>query len=248
VRIQRAALIATAIGLALPGAASAQTAPSATVTAKMTPNVAGKPTSIRFGFSVKMADGSVPAPLTNALVHLPNIKVDTKGLKVCSRGTLEARGPSGCPAGSKVGTGTAHASALLGGTLVNEPAKVTAFNGTRPGRPATLLLYNDGRQPISVQLVVGATLTPDTGQFGRKFNFPVPAIPTVPGSPDASVVDFTVTIGATTKAKEHGRSVTHHLVTAPKTCPSGGWAFRGDFSLRDGSKPSAGTKASCRKG
>lgn len=87
---------------------------------------------------------------------------------------------------------------------------------------------------------------PDSGRFGNKFDFPVPPIPTVPGSPNASVLDFSTTLGATNRVKEKRRTVTHHLITAPKTCPAGGWPFRGEFTFVDGSSAAAETTVKCR--
>ncbi|MEA2313030.1 MAG: hypothetical protein QOE28_2998 [Solirubrobacteraceae bacterium] len=122
----------TALAAAV-GIASAQTAGSgsgADVTVTLSPTKAGtkaKPKPVKINLAVKNQDSSQTADGLK-IFQGKNLKVSTKGLKVCSAAKLNANGPSGCPAGSKVGSGTADA---IAGVNTSNPAplkfNVTAF-------------------------------------------------------------------------------------------------------------------------
>lgn len=123
------AVVAALTALAVVGAANAQT-PGADITVSISPSKVGtkkKPKPEKLTLELKNEDSSQTADGLEVFVA-KNIKASTKGLKKCSAARLEAEGKSACPAGSKVGTGTADAVA---GVNTNAPAalrfNVTAF-------------------------------------------------------------------------------------------------------------------------
>jgi hypothetical protein len=106
--------VAVSATLAVAAAAVAQ-APESTFTAKVSPTKAGttsnpKNTTLSFGVTLNKP-GTTVEFIDLALPK--TLKLSGKGLKRCSKDTLAAEGPTGCPSGSKAGApGTA--TALLG--------------------------------------------------------------------------------------------------------------------------------------
>jgi hypothetical protein len=231
--------------LAAPSAASAAT--QVQISPKFTNNKAGQGTSVAFGVKIKNDDGSIPPPSSRTVVHLPKgMKVNYKPFlrTICSKATIDENGPEACPKASRVGPqAKAHADAILGGTHIHEPATVDPFAGGLNNGHPLLELYADGRSPISVQITIEGELLSDSGKYSQKLDVAIPPIPTTPGAADASIVDFLVTVGATTKYK--GKKVA--LVTVPKSCPKGGFNWGGDFSFVDGTTVSATAKTPCPK-
>src|SRR5688572_21399384 len=64
--------------------------------------------TIRTVLRVNDDSGVKPVPLTKTTLRFPKgAKVNARFFKKCSRSALETRGPSGCPAASKIGAGSA---------------------------------------------------------------------------------------------------------------------------------------------
>jgi hypothetical protein len=161
------------------------------------PNVAGAASTITFSAHFNESDGGVPAPVTKSITHLPpGIELELSGVATCSLAKLELEEPGAgdCPANSLLGAGTSFAEADLGLEPIEEHAPVTAVLGS--SKPGRILIYLDaeGTYPITEQVIAKATLTgsPATGQT---FTINVPPIPTTVGGPNASVVDFKMSLG-----------------------------------------------------
>ena len=60
----------------------------------------------------------------------------------------------------------------------------------------------------------------------------IPPIPTLPFEPDASIVTFSLTIGASARHSTARRS---NAVLVPSSCPAGGFPFAAEFTYADGS-------------
>ena len=202
------------------------------ITASLTPNKGGKPATVHFDVMTFNTAGGVPAPGTNAVVHLPKgVKIATKGFTRCNGNTKNPPDASSCPAKSKVGSGSSVIAAQVGSAAINENATVTAYVGAKQNGHDTLLLYAVGTTPISAQLTLVAEIIPgDASPYSYKLNVPIPPIPTVPGGPNASITDFNTTVGGTAKVK--GKKVA--LVTAPKKkdCVGGleHWGYDGKYN------------------
>jgi hypothetical protein len=85
-------------------------------------------------------------------------------------------------------------------------------------------------------------LTKATGKFGSKLTVNVPAIPTVPGQPDASISRFELN----TKARIRKGGKKYPYVVAPTMCKKT-WAFKGTFTFEDGTSATATSNVKCKK-
>jgi hypothetical protein len=167
--------------------------------------------------------GAKPPPLTRTVLRFPKGSVvNARYFKQCSRSALESRGASACPAGSKIGAGTARADArpIVG----NVDSKITLFNGKPVGGDPTILIYAvpDISSPITIQGLLGFQRS---GRYGYVLDVSVPPIPTLPGQPNASVVFFDATTLDRT-VRRRGRRI--HYIEGPVVC-------NGTFLLLDGS-------------
>ena len=259
------ALVA-AVVLGLP-AAGAQAANIVTINPQFQPNKLGSPTSLLFGLKIADSAGGTPTPLSNAVVRLPaGIVIDPTGVGTCSKATLQSSGPSACPTNALVGVGSAVLQANLGGTVISENATITPFLGPPQNGHVVLELYGDGRTPVSEQITLEGVLGPDAAPYGQQLVLPIPAIATVPGGPNASVIQFQLTVGAsniqyyrtvtvTKKVRRHGRTIKRKVkkrvlfhvrgIVVPKTCPAGGFPFSLVLTFQDGTTTTTNATAPC---
>jgi hypothetical protein len=114
----------------------------------------------------------------------------------CSLATLASRGPSGCPSGSRIGTGT---MAMLARPVLTDPifARVTAFNGD--GGEILLFVFPDLGPTFVIQ---GQALPNET------IGFAIPDILTLPSAPNAAITDMDLTLGRSTSGPAPSDSVT----------------------------------------
>lgn len=213
---------------------------------------------ITLQIDVTTADPSVPQPppLKQVVIRFNKGGVfNGKLFPKCKFAKLQARGKKACPKGSKVGTGTAQASAKPIIDLVN--AKVTIFNGELRGGVPTVLLYNepDISSPITVFGTVKkkstASCANGAGQCDYALTFDVPEIPTLPNAPPASVLSVktkTLNVFVKKKKRVHGKRkiVKIPYIGAPKGCP-GKWVADASFSFYDGQTSSSVVSLPCRK-
>ena len=233
---------------------------TATITPLFQPNALGKPASANVTVTSANPNnpGSVPPPTATTDVYLPaGTVLTTKPFATCSKATLDSQGPSACPAGSKVGTGSSVVGAVLGGAALTENAAVTAFNGPPQGGQPVLELYAVGTTPISAQLTIEGVGSPAAAPYGYKLHFTVPPIMTVPGGPNASIESFQVTVGATkkvttTKTVKKGKkkkkqkvTTTVGYITEAKKCPAGGFPWQSVFTYTNGESVTATNTAPC---
>jgi len=173
----------------------------------------------------------------------------------CKFSKLQTQGPKACPKGSKVGTGSAVASAKPVIDLVN--ADVTVFNGEPKGGVPSVLLYNvpDISSPITIQGTVqkkkAVSCAEGKGQCDYFLTFPVPEIPTLPGAPPASVLSVktkTLKVFVKKKKKVKGKTKTVKIpyIGAPKVC-KGTWVADLNITFRDGQASSSSASLPCKK-
>ena len=195
-RMATTGLVGAVIGLGL--VASADASPTATVSAAFVPDRLGASTALVFSFGLGDTSGGIPEPITQVATMLPaGSQIDTTGLGVCRAvGALVTEGASACPSSSFVGFGSALASADLGADTLNEMAPLSIF--LAPSTPATRCSSSTPTRPrrLSEQLAFAGTQEPASAPYGLEFVVDVPAIATVPGGPDASIVSLRSTIGA----------------------------------------------------
>jgi hypothetical protein len=242
------ALVAVSVALA---------AVTTTLEVKATPNKASKSkkklTPIRLTINVAFSDPAAPQPPYLKKVVIRFNEGGTYNGKLfpkCKKSALDARGPGGCPKGSKIGKGTATASAQPVIPLVN--AKLTIFNGELKGGVPTVLIYAvpDISSPLSIEGTVkkGSKVScGDGGKCDYVLTFSVPDIPTLPGQPNAAVLTTkTQTDNVFVKKKKRGKTVKIPLIGAPIKC-TGKWVADSNVTFGDGSTASAKTSTSCKK-
>jgi hypothetical protein len=185
--------------------------------------------TVRTVFRVQDDSGVKPIPLTKTTLRFPKgSKVNAKYFKKCSRATLETKGPSGCPAASKVGTGTALGDARP--IISDVKTKITMYNGQPVNGNPTILIY--AVPDISSPLTIQAELKRQrSGPYGLVLEADVPTIPTLPGQPNASVTFFdATTLDRTIKRK--GRKI--HYIEGPIVCDGTYVLLDGVFSYEGG--------------
>lgn len=217
------------------------------------PDVLGASTTISVGFNVTTPNGSVPAPVTNFDLRLPKgmgLGSTTLGEAVCEPAVLELLGPTGCPANSVMGRGTALVEVQAGPEIISEPLEIGILMGPAIKHHTSMLLDAVGNSPLSAELVFHGQLLPDAGPFGAYIDTAIPITPTVPGAPDAAVVHMQATLGPRHLTYYHhvrGKLVGYQPVGmgVPEACPKGGFPFGATFTFGDGTTASAEAAVPC---
>jgi hypothetical protein len=251
------ATIALAIGALFGLSTVANAATVSTLDLKLSPSKAGtkkKPKGVKLNFHLTLGtdDGTSPPTTKETIVSFgKGIKFNASKFPSCTLAKLNASGPSACPKGSKVGTGSAVA--LVGGSpgepapTTTESLKVTAFNGPK-GK--TYLLYLDGDSPANIKQAIEGKLGSASGDYAYKLDVTIPPNlqQPLPGL-FAPLVDFKVNTGGTyTKTtKSHGKTKkTKYNYIETSSCPSGGWLFNAALTFaNDPSTVNAPTKQTC---
>lgn len=244
-------LAAVVLCVCSPGAASA--AQSVSLQATLTPKRLGQGTTIGFGFKIAAPANQVPPPLTGVEVSYPvelGFALSELGLATCSAGTLEVFGPEGCPPNSLMGYGTALAEIPIGPSIFRETAHVTIVRTTEQSGHLALLIYANGKAPVSAQIVFPGLVLPAPAPFGGRLDMSVPLVPSLPGAPNVAVVQFRSTLGPLHLRYHehiHGRVIKYEPkgIPLPNRCPRGGFRFAARFAFQDGSHSSAATTVPC---
>jgi hypothetical protein len=231
------ALVACAGVLALASAAYA--AVQVSFSASMSPNKANKPTGLFV--DIKSSDPAAEQPpIMNRIV----IKFDKGGkfnpskFKRCKLASLQAKGPKGCPSGSKIGSGNGVGMAK---PVVTDPVngRLTLFNGSKVGGKDAVFVYvfpDLGPTFVSV-----GKISKSGGRYSLDFN--IPPIKTLPNAPDASVVSVK-TKTPVKKVKKGKRRF--YLITAPKIC-KGTWKGTGTFYFTTGETQTVPFSQKCKR-
>ncbi|HEY2537844.1 MAG TPA: hypothetical protein VGI24_12805 [Solirubrobacteraceae bacterium] len=219
------------------------------------PDRLGKATTIEFGFRVSsLTLGKAPSPVTEVSLDLPaglGLATSTLGLAQCTPSILLEQGPSGCPANSRVGTGTARAELPSEGEVLTETAVVQALLGPPVNEAEQVLFYAEANTPVSAQLVFpGLVLLAPSARYGGRLDTAIPLIPTWIDGPDIAVTSFSSTLGPlglTYYRHIHGKIVPFKPkgIAVPTRCPRGGFPFRADFTFLDGTRASTTSTVAC---
>jgi hypothetical protein len=234
--------------------AAAGATETATLQASFSPDRLGASTTIAFGFHLSTTEGVAPPPLASIDLHMPagmNYTSTTLGLAICQPERLKEKGLAGCPADSRLGSGSAIVEVPFGTGTGHELPEIQALMGPPSSKSnLVVLFYANGQTPVFAQLVFRGELLPATGIFGSQLTTVVPPIASVPGGADVSIISVQSTIGPShlTYTKHvHGRLVHFHPVgiAVPERCPAGGFPFSGEFGFQDGTTVSASTTIPC---
>jgi hypothetical protein len=222
---------------------------------KVTPNRAGtkkRPRAATFELTVthKTTTGGKPVAERRALLHFQKgFKLNYRLFRKCDKTKLERLGPSACPKGSKVGTGSAMADAT---PVVSDPvsATITAFIGKTKN---TYLIYAvpDLGPPVILEGTYRKLPSPP---YGYALDVSIPLVTVLPGQPPATIVFFRIKTGAKTtikrKKKVGGRKVTRKATVSlfenPRSC-KGSWQFAIDFTYENGEQLTPTDSVPCRR-
>ena len=225
------------------------------ISASVSPNKASPPHGAR-GVALKLHvdyeslnEGAQIKEHTKAvIVGLPSgMKLHTDRAKVCKFSDMaktdangQTAGPTACPAGSQIGSGTATADAR---PAVAQPVEATVqlFNGLddvnvdgtprSPGTPAIILYAKTN---------IGATSTLPFDIIGTKLQLDFAPTP----DPTATQLYHLQKVDVTLP----NRGGKHAYVTAPRKCgPSRHWSFTQTVTNYDGPTITAGHQVRCRK-
>jgi hypothetical protein len=211
-----------------------------TVNETFTPDRLGATTNLSITAKFLSSTGGPPSPITKLTLYAPaGLKVDARGAGTCTATRLSERGPSGCPANSRVGFGGGVGLLELPKETIHEPYTLDFFFAPSEHGHLALLAYASGVSPVPVELVVVAKEVPAPKPYGLGFSVEIPPISTLPGAPLASVESAFATFGATNVAyyeMVHGKRTLVHLkgMVVPKTCPLGGFPTEGNIDFADG--------------
>ena len=189
------------------------------------------------GYQVK---GQPPPQKAQLLRVQKGVKFGGKYFARCKLAALQARGPSGCPSKSKIGSGTGTGSAKP--ILDSVSAKLTLFNGEKQGGKDTVYVFT--LPDVGTTFVVVGTINKiNKGQLGWELRFGIDPIKTLPNAPDAAIISVK-TNTPKKSVKKGGKK--RWLITAPKTC-KGKWAYQGEFQFVNGQKAVVDGTQSCKK-
>jgi hypothetical protein len=163
------------------------------VTAKLTPGKAGtkkKPKNSKLRLFVK--NNQTDATVDTITVNIgKQVKLSGKGFKKCSANTLNTQGKAACPAGSRVGGGTAHAVVGPGHAPVG--FTVDAYVADKN----TIIFYTQQEAPGTVRKALVGKVSKASGKFGSKLVITIDEDLQQPApSVFSSLVDLRTTIGA----------------------------------------------------
>jgi hypothetical protein len=237
----------------LPAAAGAVATEKATLKTSFSPDRLGATTTIGFSFTVSTTEGLAPPPLTSIDLRMPtgmNYADTNLGLSVCNPERLQKEGLAGCPANSRLGSGSAYVEVPFGDGAGHELPEIQAVMGPSNNGNIVVLFYANGKTPVSAQLVFRGEVQPASGTFGSQLATLVPAIPSVPDGPNVAIISVKATIGPqglTYYKHVHGKLVPFHPtgIGVPEHCPRGGFPFSASFTFEDGSATSASTTVPC---
>jgi hypothetical protein len=183
--------------------------------------------------------GGYPSPLTELNLYSPSgSKLTTAGFVTCADSVLETNGGAGCPRKSRAGPlGVGLGVVAFGGHPV--PEKVTIESFFAPGGGLTFMV--EGNSPAYFQVLEKAHWVNARPPYGQEVLVEVPLVETAPGANDASVISFTVKVGA---AYRQGKKVISYF-TQPKQCPRGGFPAKMEMKFLSGETATVNENVPC---
>src|SRR3954469_10730996 len=226
-----------AVAVAIPAFGAPGASHGTVLTASTSPSKKGtlkRPVGVKIHarFDTQPAQQGQPGFATKqTIVHLPKgLRFHLDRFKHCSEATLNASGPTACPSGSQIGTGSATGLAL-GQT---ENLTVTAFNGQGSKQ---LLLYVQGSTPLQINSTIVGTLKSDTGKYGNKLDVAIPPNLQQPlTGVFATLTKFDTTIGGKRAGKKYVDSI---------GCLKNKRNWGADLTFTDGTQDKTTTTSTC---
>jgi hypothetical protein len=204
---------------------------------KLEAGTKARPTNVLLSVKLRTTPKDDQAFATKRTVVLLDkyLKFNPKFFKSCSKATLDSRGPTACPKGSKIGSGKAIGRAL-GQT---ENLTVTAFNG--PGGNK-IELYVQGSAPLQINSTIEGVLKNSSGRYGKKLDVTIPANLQQPlTGVYATLTYFETNIKGTVRHQGKRRGYVETIGCARK------WYFAATLTFTDNSSLSASDTVACAK-
>jgi hypothetical protein len=222
--------------------ATAQATTSATISPSLFPDRLGAKGALVFTIRYTGDESGVPSPVRRSVWRFPaGLSVEIPHLRSCTTARLRARGPSGCPPQSQIGSGHALAEVHAGSQIITEGITLWVFVGPLRNIQPTFEILGQGYTPFDERLVFTGEVLPDRTPYGEDLVMSMPPIPTLPLEPDASIVTLSLTVGMS--KPPHPRDA--NTVVVPPSCPAGGFPFAAEFTYADGSHGGALATALC---
>jgi hypothetical protein len=165
-----------------------------------------KPIGLNFSFQTSEATGLLPSPIKTYKIAFEGLKVDTTIAKACTAASMTAaKTDSGCPKGSKIGSGTIKAKVGTAGQPI----------ATAADCQLGLTLYNAGKKKAALWLQGGSGANPCIAQIAQaidakwvtkatsgalQFTVPAPLLHQL--GLDIAVVDVTAKVNKIQKTKK----------------------------------------------
>lgn len=207
------------------------------------------PIELKFGFQVKSATGGRPSPIKTYSIGFYGGTSNGGPFPKCTAAQINAaQSDSGCPKGSKVGSGkvinVAGSASDPADTSIPCNLDLTIYNAG-VNRAA---LYLDGTPPdcvIGIHQALDARFVRAFGGKGQALQFDVPANLLHPiAGLDNAQSDITSTIDRITK-KVKGKTIGYFQITQP--CPKSHKApVEVSFTTEDGNTQKASDQITCR--
>jgi hypothetical protein len=222
--------------------AAAAAGTSAAIAPSLSPNRLGAKATLTFAIRYAGGEFGVPSPVRRSVLRFPaGLLLDIPSLRSCAPARLRARGPNGCPAQSALGAGHALVEAHAGTQTIVEDVAMWAFLGPPQNLQPTFEILARGYTPLDKRVVLTGKVRGDRAPYGEDLVMSIPPISTLPLEPDASIVSFSLTIGAARRHRARGANA----VVVPSSCPAGGFPFAAEFTYADGSGGSALATSPC---
>lgn len=223
-------------------AAPAEEPTTAAISPSFVPNKLGAHAKFTLKFHFGGGIFGVPEPVSRSVLHLPvGLQLSAHHIKTCSKAALLKHGAKGCSPLSLIGRGNALAEIKLSAIYETEQATVWAFIGPFHNGNPTIEILAQGYTPLEKKVVLVGEVLPDQPPYGNKLVVSVPPIVTIPYEPNASDINFSLTVGSPPNSKS--RATANVLI--PKHCPAGGFPFLAEFAFEDGSSAVAHSHSRC---
>jgi hypothetical protein len=182
------------------------------------------------------APGGKPSPATSVKVTLPKgTVVNTAAAKVCTASdqTFADKGAKACPAGSRLGTGSAEAITGLGAGIDPVGENIVAFAGKNQ-----IIFFLTPKGTIGQTAVIRGKIRKNV------VNTPVPAFPLPGGGGNAALTVFKINLKAYAKGSGAKQK---RVLTTPSKCPKGhNWVTNVKFKYEDGTSASINSRSTCK--
>jgi hypothetical protein len=214
---------------------------SATIAPSLSPDRLGARAALTLTIHYAGGEFGVPSAVRHSVLRFPaGMSLDIPSLRACAAARLRTDGPSGCPAGSEIGSGHALAETHAGSQITSEEVELHAFLGPPENLQPTFEIFAQGYTPLDEDVVFTGKVASANAPYGEELEMSIPPVPSLPLEPDASIVTFSLTVGG-----GRGRGRDRSTVSVPRSCPAGGFPFAAEFTYADGSLGSVLARVPC---